>query len=53
MSGTDNDKQEAHDQGQADGSEAGIAQEIAWVFNPFTSEEYDKGFENGLANKGS
>jgi hypothetical protein len=43
--------QEEHNQGQEDGSKASLFDEVVERFNPFSSDEYKRGFDNGLANQ--
>ena len=44
-------KQESHNLGQEAGSKASWFDEVVQKTNPFSSTEYQQGFENGLHNQ--
>ena len=44
-------KQQDYNDGQRDGSRASVFDQIVQNFNPLTSSDYNKGFENGAANQ--
>ena len=43
--------QEEHNQGQEDGADADVIDQCVHSLNPFQSDEYNEGWDNGVDNQ--